>query len=262
MADVLLYDVADGIATITLNRPDEMNSLDTHLKVALRDAVATATGDPTVRAVVLTGAGKAFCVGQDLREHAENLAINPEACWRTVRDHYNPITLTLATMPKPVVAAINGVAAGAGAGFAFASDFRIMSQEAGFNLAFSAVGLSADSGASWTLPRLIGHAKATELMMLPRTISAGEAEALGLVTRLAPAERVLSEATNLAQQLAQGATVAFGAIKRSLAYSAGHSLVESLAFEDEMQSLAGLSEDHRNAVDAFLSKRPPTFVGR
>lgn len=262
MSEVLRYEVTDGVGTLTLNRPDAMNALNTELKEALRDALAEVVGDESVRAVVLTGAGRAFCVGQDLREHAANLEADPQACWATVREHYNPITLTLASMPKPVVAAVNGVAAGAGAGFAFACDFRVVAEDAGFNLAFAAVGLSADSGSSWTLPRLVGPAKATELLLLPETIPAADADRLGLVTRLVPAQDVLPVAAELAGRLAAGPTLAYGAIKRSLAYAEGHSLADSLTFEDEMQSLAGTSEDHRNAVTAFLAKEKPVFHGR
>ncbi len=262
MTDVLRYDVADAVATITLNRPEAMNALNTELKVALRDTLAAAATDDAVRAVVLTGSGRAFCVGQDLREHAENLTADPRACWTTVREHYNPIVLSIATMAKPVVAAINGAAAGAGASFAFASDFRIMAEDARFTLAFSMVGLTADSGGSWTLPRLVGHAKAAELLMMSATVPAAEAARLGLVTELVPVEEVAGRATALAATLAAGPTVAYGAIKRSLAYAATHSLEDSLGFEDEMQALAGTSEDHRNAVTAFLSKEKPVFQGR
>jgi 2-(1,2-epoxy-1,2-dihydrophenyl)acetyl-CoA isomerase len=262
MTDALRYDVTDAVATITMNRPEAMNALNTELKVALRDTLAEAAADDGVRAVVLTGSGRAFCVGQDLREHAENLTADPRACWETVRAHYNPIVLSIATMAKPVVAAINGAAAGAGASFAFASDFRIMADDARFSLAFSMVGLTADSGGSWTLPRLVGHAKATELLMKSATVTAAEAATLGLVTDLVPAQDVAGTAAELAATLAAGPTVAYGAIKRSLAYSATHSLADSLGFEDEMQTLAGTSEDHRNAVTAFLSKEKPVFKGR
>ncbi len=167
------YDLRDGVATVTLHRPDAMNALDTELKVALRDTLAAAAEDPGVRVVVLTGSGKAFCVGQDLAEHARNLSGGDvDAVWTTVPEHYTPIATLLATMPKPVVAAVNGVAAGAGAAFAFACDFRIVADTAGFNMAFAAVGLSADSGSTWSLPRLVGVAKAKELLLTPSTITA------------------------------------------------------------------------------------------
>ncbi|GAB2590278.1 enoyl-CoA hydratase-related protein [Streptomyces capparidis] len=268
MADTVLYESADSLATITLNRPDAMNSLDTATKVALRDAVAQAAGDPAVRAVLITGAGRAFCVGQDLKEHVAALEAartdphGPSEVWTTVREHYNPLITTIATMPKPVVAAVNGVAAGAGASLAFACDLRLLADTASFNTSFAGVALTADSGASWTLPRLVGHARATELLMFPRTVRAEEALALGLANRVVPADRLAAEAAELARSLAEGPTVAYAAIKESLAHGASHSLVETLAKEDELQTRAGTSEDHGRAVEAFLRKEKPVYRGR
>lgn len=262
MSDVLQYDVTDGVATVTLHRPDAMNALDTALKTALRDTLRQAADDPQARAVVLTGSGRGFCVGQDLAEHAHNLETDIDAVWSTVPEHYTPIAMLLATMPKPVVAAVNGVAAGAGAAFAFACDFRIASAAAKFTMAFSAVGLSADSGSSWSLPRLVGAAKAKELLMLSPTLTADEALALGLVTEVVPADEVAGRSRSLAVRLAAGPTVAYGAIRRSLAYSAGHALEESLAFEHQMMDLTGTTEDHRGAVRSFLAKERPAFQGR
>jgi 2-(1,2-epoxy-1,2-dihydrophenyl)acetyl-CoA isomerase len=261
-SDTVLYEVGDGVATITLNRPDAMNALNTELKTALRDTLLAAAADDEVRAVLLTGNGRAFCVGQDLAEHAQNLAGDLSAVWATVPEHYTPIATTLATMAKPVVAAVNGVAAGAGAAFAFACDFRIVADTAGFNMAFSAVGLSADSGSSWTLPRLVGMAKAKELLLLPSTIPAAQALELGLATEVVEAGDVLARATELARRLAAGPTVAYGAIRRSLAFSVGHGIDESLDMERQMMELTGSTEDHRGAVKSFLAKEKPTFNGR
>jgi 2-(1,2-epoxy-1,2-dihydrophenyl)acetyl-CoA isomerase len=262
MADSVLYEVSDGLATVTFNRPEAMNALDTETKNALRDALRAAAGDSAVRAVLLTGTGRAFCVGQDLAEHAANLQGDLDAVWSTVPEHYTPIAATLATMPKPVVAGINGVAAGAGAAFAFACDFRVISEDAGLNMAFSAVGLSADSGSSWTLPRLVGMAKAKELLLLPSTVPAAQALELGLVTEVVPAAEVAGRSRALAVRLAAGPTVAYGAIRRSLAYSVGHGIDESLDMERQMMELTGSTADHRNAVAAFLDKQQPTFEGR
>jgi 2-(1,2-epoxy-1,2-dihydrophenyl)acetyl-CoA isomerase len=253
-----------GVATVTLNRPAAMNALDVALKKSLRDTLASLAGNPDVRAVVLTGAGeKAFCVGQDLREHVTNLADkSPEDVWMTVPEHYTPIARTLATMPKPVVAAVNGVAAGAGASIAFACDFRIVAETAGFNLAFAGIGLSADTGASWTLPRLVGWAKAKELLLTPSTVPAAQAAELGLATRVVPAAEVETAAHELASRLAAGPTVAFASIKAAMAYSATHGLEESLAFEGEMMARTGGTDDHRDAVAAFVAKEKPVFHGR
>lgn len=262
MADNVLYDLAEGVATITLNRADAMNALDTDTKAALRDAVLRAAGDDAVRAVLLTGTGRAFSVGQDLRQHVELLDRSPEETFATVKDHYNPLVTAITTMPKPVVAAVNGVAAGAGAAIAFACDFRIVADTAGFNLAFAGVALTADSGASWTLPRLVGHARATELLMLPETVPAAKALELGLATRVVPADELAATAGALVRKLADGPTVALGAIKQSLAYAAHTSIVDALAKEDELQLKAGKSADHRIAVDAFLAKRKPEYTGK
>ena len=257
------YVVADGVATITLNRPDAMNSLDVATKVALRDAVTAAADDPEVRCVVLTGTGRAFCVGQDLKEHVEILnSGSSDELFRTVPDHYNPIVTALATMPKPVIAAVNGVAAGAGASLAFACDFRVLADTAGFNLAFSGIALSCDTGASWTLPRLVGRARAIELLYVPRTLPADESLELGLATKVVPADELAGEVHRMAERLANGPTVSYGAIRRSVAFSAGHDFESSLGFEAEMMAHTGATEDHRNAVASYVAKQKPTFEGK
>ena len=259
----VLVEVADGVATVTLDRAAAMNSLDVATKVALREAITTIAEDPEVRCLVLTGTGRAFCVGQDLKEHIQLLQNGgSDALFTTVPEHYNPIVTAIATMPKPVIAAVNGVAAGAGASLAFACDFRLLADTAGFNLAFAGIGLSCDTGASWTLPRLVGGAKAIELLYEPRTIPADESLALGLATRVVPAAELAGEARALATRLAAGPTVAYGAIRRSVAFSAGHGFEESVAHESEMMTLTGSTEDHRNAVASFVAKQRPEFRGR
>ncbi|MEU1076407.1 MULTISPECIES: enoyl-CoA hydratase-related protein [unclassified Streptomyces] len=266
MADTVLYEVTDGLATITLNRPDAMNAMNIEAKVALRDAVRAAAADPAVRAVLLTATGRAFCVGQDLKEHVSLLAADREAgttvTMSTVREHYNPIVRALTEMPKPVVAGVNGVAAGAGLGFALAADYRVVADTAAFTTSFAGVALTADSGVSWTLPRLIGQSRAADLLLFPRSISAREAYDLGIVNKLVPAENLAAEAAAVARALADGPTLAYAALKESLAYGAGHSLAEALEKEDELQTRAGASEDHGIAVAAFLAKEKPKYVGR
>ena len=257
------YDVQDGVATITLNRPEAMNGLDVATKEALLDAVRRAAEDAAVRCVVLTGSGRAFCVGQDLKEHITILeSSDAESLFRTVEEHYNPIVTALATMPKPVVAGVNGVAAGAGASLAFACDFRVLTRSAGFNLAFTGVGLSCDTGSSWTLQRIVGRAKALELLYFPRTIDSEESLELGLATKVVDQDEFAAEVAALARRLAAGPTVSYGAIRRSVEFSAGHDLVESLEFEAKMMTLTGNTEDHRNAVASFVAKEQPTFTGR
>ena len=259
----IAYDVTAGIATVTLDRPDAMNSLTLAAKVALRDALHTAAADGTVRCVVLTGSGRAFCVGQDLREHlAGQSGDDPFGGSTTVVDHYNPIATAIATMPKPVIAAVNGIAAGAGSSMAFAADFRVLKRSAGFNTAFAGIAFSCDTGASWTLPRLIGHARATDLLMRPRTVGADEALALGLATSVVDDDAFEAAVSDLATELAQGPTLAYGAMKRALAFSATHDLPASLEHEGQKMAMTGASSDHRAAVAAFLAKEKPVFTGR
>jgi 2-(1,2-epoxy-1,2-dihydrophenyl)acetyl-CoA isomerase len=261
-AGAVLLDLTDGVATLTLNRPQAMNALDIATKKVVLATLLQVAEDPAVRCVVLTGAGRAFCVGQDLREHIDLLSNRDQTLWSTVPEHYNPIVELLSTMNKPVIAAINGVAAGAGASFAFAADLRVIVDTGSFNLAFAGIGLSCDSGASWTLPRLIGTAKAKELLMFPRTVSAAEALELGMVNRVVSAQQFPAVVGELARTLAAGPTLAYGAIRRSVAFSCGHPLSESLAQEADQMALTGGSADHAAAVAAFLAKEKPTFQGR
>jgi len=263
MTDVLLVDHADGVVTLTLNRPESLNSLNVELKVALHSAVTSLASDPSCRAVVLAGAGRAFCVGQDLKEHIQLLENGgSDQLFTTVEKHYNPTVHALATMPKPVIAAVNGVAAGAGASLAFACDLRLLASSAGFNLAFPGVALSCDTGASWTLPRLVGRAKAIELLYFPSTIDAAKALELGLATSVVPDEDLQTEVATLAATLASGPTLSYAAMRQSVNYASSHDFAESLAFEADKMTLTGASEDHRNAVSAFVAKQKPTFHGR
>ncbi len=253
----------DGaVATVTVNRPDAMNSLDLPTKEALLTALRQVAEDRDVRAVVLTGAGRAFCAGQDLREHIAGLQGGDTSLGVTVEAHYNPIVTLLFTMNKPVIAAINGVAAGAGASLAMAADFRIMVQGAGMNLAFAGIALSCDTGSSWHLPRLVGLAKAKELLLLPRTVGADECLALGLVTRVVSADEFPGVVSELAHQLADGPTLSYGSLRRAVHYSATHTFEDSLANEAELMTYTGYTADHQAAVEAFLAKRKPQFQGR
>ena len=256
------YEVDGGLATITFDRAEAMNALDVATKDALVDVVQQAADDDAVRCVLLTGTGRAFCVGQDLREHIGLLRAGDESLWSTVPRHYNPVALTLATMAKPVVAAVNGIAAGAGASLAMAADLRIVAESAGFNLAFAGVALSADTGSTWWLPRLVGMAKAKELLLLPRTVRADEALALGLATEVVPDDQLAERALEVARTLAAGPTVAYASMRRAVAYSAAHDLETSLAREAELMALTGGTSDHLEAVDAFIAKRKPRFEGR
>lgn len=251
---------AQGVATLTLARPEGMNSLTLATKIALRDELHAVAADSSVRAVVLTGSGRAFCVGQDLKEHVSDLEKGPLS--DTVTEHYNPTVTAIATMPKPVIAAVNGVAAGAGASLAFAADFRVVAESARFTTAFAGIALSCDTGASWTLPRLVGTTKAMDLLLRPRTIDAAEALELGIATQVVPDDELEPTVERLAAELAAGPTLAYASIKRAVAFSATHDLPESLEHEGQKMALTGASQDHRAAVQAFLDKQTPQFEGR
>jgi 2-(1,2-epoxy-1,2-dihydrophenyl)acetyl-CoA isomerase len=259
-SDTVLWDRDDAVATITLNRPRARNALTAEMKDALLEAVGLAAAEAAIRAVVLTGAGEAFCAGQDLREHADVLASGGEPT-ATVRRHYNPIITTIMTMPKPVIAAVNGTAAGAGASLALACDFRIAAQRASLLMAFARIGLGADSGASWTLQRLAGAARAAELLMLAEPIDAEQARGAGLFTAVVPDDEAGPRAAELARQLAAGPTAAYAGIKAQLLYSATHGLAESLENEARVQAELGATADHRAATLAFVNRQRPVFRG-
>jgi 2-(1,2-epoxy-1,2-dihydrophenyl)acetyl-CoA isomerase len=262
MTDSLLVDRTDAVVTLTMNRPDAMNALDVDLKEALRDTLASLESDRSCRAIVLTGAGNAFCVGQDLREHAQILASGSTEL-DTVRAHYNPIAQRLAGMPKPVIAAVRGTAAGAGASMALLADFRIGGPRTTLLMAFANVGLAGDTGVSWSLPRIVGHARALEVLLLAEPVRSGPAFEMGLLSRLVEDdEQVLPTALELAARLAAGPTVAYGAIKRELSIADAGTLSDALAAEAQAQAICGGTADHKNAVAAFVSKQKPVFEGR
>jgi 2-(1,2-epoxy-1,2-dihydrophenyl)acetyl-CoA isomerase len=264
VTDTVGWELDGAVAIITLNRPTAHNSLTEEMKLGLLEAVRRAGASPEVRAVLLTGAGRAFCAGQDLREHAA--VLDAQAQGRrtadTVREHYNPLLMAITSLPKPVVAAVNGVAAGAGASLAFACDLRIAALGASFLMAFSRVGLAADSGASWTLPRLAGMGRAAELLMLAEPVTATRALELGLVNSIVNDGDLPAEGRALAARLAAGPTAAYAGIKEQLRFSAAHGLEESLEKEAEVQAALGQTEDHRSATVAFTRKEQPTFRGR
>ena len=259
----VLLDVTDGVATITLNRPEAMNSLDVATKVLLLETLRRVAELEAVRCVVLTGTGRAFCTGQDLKEHI-GLLRSPGGRERlsTVTEHYNPIVTTLLEMPRPTVAALNGVAAGAGASLALACDLRLVADTAGFNFAFANVALSCDTAMSWTLPRLVGRGRALELLYFPRTVGAEEAAGLGLATRVVAADDLVGETATVAARLASGPTVALTSIREAVTWSSEHPLAESLAHEAALMSRTGATADHEAAVAAFVDKQKPVFDGR
>jgi 2-(1,2-epoxy-1,2-dihydrophenyl)acetyl-CoA isomerase len=260
MTDGIDYVVTDEVATLTLDRPASLNSLTVAMKVGLLAALQRARVEDRVRAVVLTGAGRAFCVGQDLKEHKEGLDAGDREL-STVSEHYNPIIEAITSLPKPVIAAVNGTAAGAGASLAFACDIRIAADDASFLMAFARVGLGPDSGSSWTLQRLVGGGRATAMLMLAEPVAAAQALEMGLVSAVVPAADLQSVAGALATKLAAGPTSAYAAIKDTVGFAASHSLSASLAREAEAQARCGATADHANAVEAFIAKQPASFTG-
>jgi 2-(1,2-epoxy-1,2-dihydrophenyl)acetyl-CoA isomerase len=254
----LRVEVADSVATLTLDRPEALNSLTVPLKEELLATFRKLGRDRDVRVIVMTGAGRAFCAGQDLRERLEPGVAPLET---EVRERYNPLILAMRTIEKPIIGAINGVAAGAGASLAFACDIRIAADGASFVLAFGRVGLVPDSGATWLLPRLIGPAKAAELALTGESLSSVDAERFGLVARVVAAEALLDDARTLAVQLAAGAPRAIALTKRALNRSWDATLEESLDYEAYLQGIAGATIDHREGLAAFVEKRPPRFSG-
>lgn len=253
---------AGGVATLTLDRPQVHNAFDDRLIAELTAALEAAGADPAVRAVVLTGSGRAFCAGQDLAEHAEALRADPAKALDTVREHYNPIVATLMTMPKPVIAAINGACAGAGLGLALACDLRIAAAGVRFVTAFTGVGLSFDSGVSVTLARAVGASRAAGLILLGEPFTAEQAAEWGLVHRVVPPEELAPAAAALAARLAEGPTAAYAEAKAALAAGWALPLEDALEAEAEAQVRLGVTADHREGVEAFLAKRQPRFTGR
>src|SRR6478609_6412255 len=250
-----------GVRTLTLNRPAAFNSFNLELKGALLAALGAAATDPTVRAVVITGAGRAFCAGQDLKEHLALVSARDPRVATTVQEFYNPLVLAVTGMAKPVIAAVNGAAAGAGAGLAFACDLRIASSSASFSMAFAGVALSADTGASFVLPRLIGQGRASRMMLLGEKVGAAEALRIGMVDDVVDDDELGATVGALAERLAAGPTRAYGWVKASLQHGASHDLTSTLEFEDRAQIECFGSPDHHEAIQAFVEKRPPSFRG-
>lgn len=258
----VVVDRVDAVVTITLDDPEHRNALTVASKEALREAVADVAADERVRAVVLAGSAKAFCLGQDLGEHAQALAGGAERAFATVREHYTPIVRDLLTMPKPVIAAVGGTCVGAGLGLALACDHRVFATGVRLATAFAGIGLTFDTGLSVTLPRAVGDARAKELVLFGRTFTAEEAIAWGISGETASAEEVLPRAVALARQLAEGPTTAFAESKRLIGQASGLSLDAALEAEAVGQVTCGSTRDHAAAVAAFLSREAPVFTGR
>ena len=253
-------EIAGGVATITFARPQAYNALTADLLESLALTLRALERDAAVRALVLTGEGKAFCSGQALDDPRTLPPGEPIDLGATVEKRYGPLLLKLLTIEKPVIAAVNGVAAGAGMGIACACDFRIVAESASFTTAFVKIGLVPDSALSFTLPRIVGYPRALELCMLSEKIDAARADALGLCTKVVPAERCLEEAQALGAALAKGPR-ALGLIKRELVRNGLGDVQAALAYEAHLQSVAGATADFAEGIAAFSTKRAPSFNG-
>jgi 2-(1,2-epoxy-1,2-dihydrophenyl)acetyl-CoA isomerase len=256
--ETVLTEDRGGVRIISLNRPDVLNAFDGKLGEELLDALAAVDGAAAVRCVVLTGAGRAFCSGADLRGHTPG----ETSLGALLRARYNRIITRLRTMEKPVIAAVNGVAAGAGCNLALAADLRVASDRASFIEVFTRVGLIPDSGGTWLLPRFVGLGRALELMFFAEPLDAAAAERLGLVNRVVAHDDLMPRTLEWASRLAEGPTRAYGLIKRAVDRALAVDLRGALDYEAFLQEIAGRSEDHREGVAAFLQKRAPSYTGR
>lgn len=262
MEGAILAAHGDGVATITLNRPDKLNSFTAEMLVALRAALERAADDDDVRAVLLTGAGRGFCAGQDLNDRTVTPGDDAPDLGESLDSRYNPIVRLMRAMPKPIVVAVNGVAAGAGANIALAGDIVLAARSAKFIQAFSKIGLLPDSGGTYVLPRSLGLPRAMALALLGEAVTAEQAAAWGLIWAVVDDDALAGEARSLATGLAAGPTAGYAAIKVALNASLGNSLDEQLDLERDLQRAAGRSDDYREGVAAFMEKRPPKFAGR
>lgn len=251
-------EIDGSVLKITLNRPDKFNSFNREMALQLQDALDKGRLDPFIRAILITGEGKAFCAGQDL---AEAMDTNGPGIERIVREHYNPIIEKIRSIDKPVVCAVNGVAAGAGANIALACDIVIAGSSASFLQAFSKIGLIPDSGGTFFLPRLIGFGKASALMMLGDKVSAADAEKMGMIYKVAEDTNLLSESMTVAKTISEMPTKAIGLTKKLLNQSMNNTMEKQLEYEADMQVHAALTYDYSEGVNAFLEKRKPVFKG-
>lgn len=258
----ILFTIEQGVATLTLNRPAQLNSFNAQMHKEVREALKQVRQNPEARCLLITGNGRGFCAGQDLSDRNVAPGAAMPDLGESIEKNYNPLIRTLRDLPMPVICAVNGVAAGAGANIALACDITLAARSASFIQAFCKIGLVPDSGGTWTLPRAVGMARAKALALLGDKLSAEQAEQWGMIWRCVDDEALQDEALKLARHLAAQPTYGLALIKRALNASASNSFDEQLDLERDLQRLAGRSEDYREGVAAFMEKRTPEFKGR
>jgi 2-(1,2-epoxy-1,2-dihydrophenyl)acetyl-CoA isomerase len=256
----ILFEIAEGVARLTLNRPDKLNSFTDEMHRDIRDAMQQVQRDASVRVLLITGAGRGFCAGQDLSEGSMSGNASADV-GSTLEENYNPLILGMRALPMPVVCAVNGVAAGAGCSFALAADIVIAARSAKFIEVFSRIGLIPDASGTYVLPRLVGIARAMGMSMLAEPISAEQAEAWGMIWKCVDDAQLSSEADKLVRTLAAGPTQAYALIKQALYESPNNSIEQQLALEAKLQRAAGRTADFKEGVQAFFEKRPAKFTG-
>ncbi|SEQ74109.1 2-(1,2-epoxy-1,2-dihydrophenyl)acetyl-CoA isomerase [Amphritea atlantica] len=256
------FEITEGVAILTLNRPDSLNSFNTQMHAEVRDALKQVKTSDAVRCLLITGNGRGFCAGQDLSDRAVDPDAEMPNLGESIEKNYNPMIRTISSLEMPVICAVNGVAAGAGANIALACDIVLASKNASFIQAFCKIGLIPDSGGTWTLPRAVGFPRAMALSLLGDKLSAEQAEQWGMIWKTYPAEELKEVALAMAKQLATQPTKGLALIKRALQASANNSLNEQLDLERDLQTLAGRTDDYREGVSAFMAKRPAQFTGK
>jgi 2-(1,2-epoxy-1,2-dihydrophenyl)acetyl-CoA isomerase len=254
------FNLRDRVAQLTLNRPEAMNSFTAAMHAEVAEALDTVAGDADIHALLLTGAGRGFCAGQDLNDRKRSAGAGPVDLGDSLERYYNPLIRRLRHLPKPVVCAVNGAAAGAGANLALACDIVLAARSARFIQGFCRIGLMPDSGGTWVLPRLVGHARAAALMLLGEPVGADDAVAMGMIYRAVDDDRLLQEAQAMAAHLATQPAAALAAIKRTLLSSLDHDFDTQLDRERDEQRVLGAGADYREGVSAFLEKRTPRFT--